>query len=98
MLDASGHKLNISSIRTTLSIQAIGKWYYGCQSYLSFAQIGALHFTAHESTKKNVRFRGLSVGLPAWDFSDQALPWLLHGNQSFSNPQDLLIPFTRTYK
>jgi hypothetical protein len=39
--------------------------------------------------------RNLDLGLPAWDFSDELLRWLLHGEQSLSDPEDLLIPFSR---
>src|ERR1700760_1978977 len=36
----------------------------------------------------------LDLALPAWDFRDEVLRWLLHGKQSLrSNPKDLLIPF-----
>jgi hypothetical protein len=39
--------------------------------------------------------RHLHPGLPAWDFRDEVLRWLLHGN-SLSLPGDLLIPFSGT--
>lgn len=37
--------------------------------------------------------RDLNLSLSAWDFRDEALRWLLHGKQSLSDPEDLLIPF-----
>jgi hypothetical protein len=40
--------------------------------------------------------RDLNLGLSAWDFRDEVLRWLLHGKQSLSDPEDLLIPFIRT--
>jgi hypothetical protein len=41
--------------------------------------------------------RELNLGLSAWDFSDGVPRWLLHGKQSFSDPEDLLIPFVSIY-
>ncbi len=40
--------------------------------------------------------RDLNLGLPAWNFSNEVLRWLLHGIQSLSDPEDLLIPFVVT--
>jgi hypothetical protein len=41
--------------------------------------------------------RHLELGLPAWDFCDEVLRRLLHGQQSLrSDPKDLLIPFLGT--
>jgi hypothetical protein len=38
--------------------------------------------------------RHLDLGVPAWNFSDKVLRWLLHGKQSLRfDPKDLLIPF-----
>jgi hypothetical protein len=31
--------------------------------------------------------------LPAWNFSDEVLRWLLHGKQSAPSSENLLIPF-----
>jgi hypothetical protein len=41
--------------------------------------------------------RHLDPGLPAWNFRDEVLRWLLHGQQSLrSDPKDLLISFHST--
>jgi hypothetical protein len=41
--------------------------------------------------------RHLDPGLPAWNFRDEVLRWLLHGQQSLrSDPKDLLISFPGT--
>jgi hypothetical protein len=37
--------------------------------------------------------RQLGLGTPAGYFCDEVLRWLLHGKQSLSDPEDLLIPF-----
>jgi hypothetical protein len=41
--------------------------------------------------------RHLDLGVPAWDFSDEALRWLLHGNR-LSDPvrRTCFIPFVGT--
>jgi hypothetical protein len=40
--------------------------------------------------------RDLNLGLSARDFYDEVLRRLLHGKQSLSDPEDLLILFMRT--
>jgi hypothetical protein len=40
--------------------------------------------------------RHLDLGVPAWNFSDKVLRWLLHGKQSLRFNPDLLIPFIGT--
>jgi hypothetical protein len=43
--------------------------------------------------------RHLEPGLPAWDFCDEVLRWLLHGQQSLrSDLKNLLIPFVVTHR